>query len=61
MRYSLEPRRRNYVKGYAFLSFAGKSGDKCGRKVMDTATKTEIDAAKITSKNCRSIRKFNWK
>ena len=45
MRYSTEPRFRKYVKGYGFLSFA-----KYGKKLMDTATKTGMDAAKIASK-----------
>ena len=46
MKYSLEPTFRKYVKGYGFLSFARKVGDKYGKKLMDTATKTGIDAAK---------------
>ena len=50
MRYSAEPRFRKYVKGYGFLSFAKKFGNKYGKKLMDTATKTGIDAAKTTSK-----------
>ena len=50
MRYSTEPRFRIYVKGYAFLSFARTFGDKYGKKIMDTSTKTGIDAAKTTSK-----------
>ena len=50
MRYSTEPRFRKYVKGYGFLSFARKFGDKHGKKLMDTATKTRIDAAKTASK-----------
>ena len=50
MRYSTEPRFRKYVKGYGFLSFARKFGDKYGKKVIDTATKTGIDAAKAASK-----------
>ena len=32
MRYSTEPRFRNYVKGYSFLSFARKCGDKYVKK-----------------------------
>ena len=39
MRYSLEPTHRRYVKGYGFLSFARKFGDKYGKKLMNTATK----------------------
>ena len=46
MRCSAEPRFRKYVKGYGFFSFARKFGDKYGKKIMDTATKTKIDAAK---------------
>ena len=50
MRYSTQPKFRKYVKGYGFLSFARKFGDKYGKKIMDTATKTGIDAAKLASK-----------
>ena len=50
MRYSTQPKFRKYVKGYGFLSFARKCGDKYGKKLMDTATKTGIDAAKTASK-----------
>ena len=38
MRYSLEPTYRRCVKGYGFLSFARKFGDKYGKKLMNTAT-----------------------
>ena len=50
MRYSTKPRFRKYVKGYGFLSFAKNFGNKYGKKLMDTATKTGIDAAKTASK-----------
>ena len=50
MKYSTEPRFRKYVKGYGFLSFARKFGDKYGKKLMDTATKTGIDTATTASK-----------
>ena len=50
MRYSTEPRFRKYVKGYGFLLFAKKFGNKHGKKLMDTATKTGVDAAKTASK-----------
>ena len=42
--------KEKYVKGYRFLSFARKFGDKYRRKLMDTATKTVIDTAKTASK-----------
>ena len=50
MRYSTEPRLRKYVKVYGFLSFAKNVGNKYGKKLMDTATKTIIDAAKTAPK-----------
>ena len=50
MRYSTEPRFKKYVEGYRFLPFARKFGNKYGKKLMDTATKTGIDAVKTASK-----------
>ena len=50
MRYSTEPRFRKYVQGFRFLSFAKNFGNKYGKKLIDTATKTGIDAAKTASK-----------
>ena len=38
------------MKGYDFLSFARKFGDKYGKKLIDAATKTTIDSAKTSSK-----------
>ena len=49
MRYSIELKYRKYVKGYGFLSFAGVFGNKYGKNLMDTATKTGIDAVKTAS------------
>ena len=50
MRYSTESKFRKYVKGYGFLSFARKLGSKYSKKLIDTATKTGIDAAKTAFK-----------
>ena len=50
MRYSTEPEFRKYVKGHGFLSFTRTFGDKYGKKLIDTATKTGIDTAKTASK-----------
>ena len=45
MRYSAEQRFGKYVKGYGFLSFARKFGNKYIKKLKDTAKKkTGIDA-----------------
>ena len=41
---------RKYAKGYGFLSFTRKFGEKYGKKLMDTAVKTGIDVAKTASK-----------
>ena len=38
------------LEGYGFLSFAKKFGNKYGKKLMNTATKTAIDAAKTATK-----------
>ena len=50
MRYSTQPKFRKYVKEYGFLSFARKVGDKYDKKLIDNATKTGRDAAKVVSK-----------
>ena len=50
MRYSTEPKYRKYVEGYRFFSFARKFGDIYGKKLMNIATKTGVDAAKTPSK-----------
>ena len=50
MRYSTEAKFRKYVKGWSFLSLARTFGDKYGKELRDTATKTGIDAAKTASK-----------
>ena len=41
MRYSTEPKFRKCVKGYGFLSFAKRFGNKYGKQLMDTTTKME--------------------
>ena len=50
MRYSIEPKFGKCVRGYDFLSFAKIFRDKYGKKLMDIATKTGIDAAKTAYK-----------
>ena len=53
MRYSIEPRDRVYVKGYGFMSFAGSMSNKYGKKLVDKAKKSAIDAIKTASKRAR--------
>ena len=55
MKYSTEQKYRKYVIGYNVLSFARKFGNKYGKKLMGTATKTRIDAAKTASKRVIQI------
>ena len=50
MRYSTESKYKKYVRGYGFLSFAKKFCYKYGKKLMDTATESGIDATKTASK-----------
>ena len=50
MRYSTKPRFGKYVKGYGFLPFTRKFGDKYGTKLIDTETNAGIAAAKTISK-----------
>ena len=51
MRYSTEPKYKKYLKGYSFLSFARRFGDKCGKKLMDTAEATgDLMGNKIADK-----------
>ena len=47
MRYSIEPKRRKYVEGYFFLSFANKMMD-VGKKVA--TSKASKDFAKTAGK-----------
>ena len=42
--------KKKYVKGYGFLTFARNLSNKYGKKLLDTATKTGLDAAKTSSK-----------
>ena len=49
MRYPSQPRFTKYGKGYDLLSFSRKFGNKYDKNLMDTATKTGIDAAKSES------------
>ena len=57
MRHSTQPKFRKYIKGYGCFSFARTFGNKYGKNLMDTATKTGVDAAKAASK--RVVQK-NW-
>ena len=50
MRDSIELKFRKYVKDYDFLSFAKRFCNKYGKKLMDTASKTGVDAAKTALK-----------
>ena len=58
MRYSTQPKFRKYVKGYGFLSFAKKFGDKYGKKLMDTATKTVVEDAKTVFKKLQKLQEI---
>ena len=59
MRYSIEPRKKIYVKEYRFLSLAKNMGkclsNKYGQKLLDSAKRSTRDAIKTASK--RAIQK----
>ena len=46
MRYSIEPRKRIYVKGYSFMSFARNFSDKYSKFLIDKG----IDVSKTFAK-----------
>ena len=55
MRYSIEPRDRIYVKRYGSMAFTRSMSNKYGKKLVDTAKKSAIDAIKTDFK--RAIQK----
>ena len=46
---------RKYVKGFGFLSFPRNLSNKYGKKLLDTATKKELDALKTAPKKVVQI------
>ena len=48
-RYSIELRKRKYVEGYGFLLFARNIFNAYGKQLLDTGTKTGLDALKSAS------------
>ena len=46
----MEPRKRKYIKGYGFLRFARSLPNKYAKNLLDTATKTGLEAAKTAYK-----------
>ena len=58
MRYSVEPNYKRYVKGYGFLSFARKFGDKYGKNLMNTGI---MSAKKLAIVNIVKNNKYNKK
>ena len=56
MRYSIEPKDRIYVKGYGFMSFTKKIGNKYSQKSFDTARKSTAEPIKTASK--RAVQKI---
>ena len=58
MRYSLEPTYRRYVKGYGFLSFAKKFGDKYAKNLTDTAKGTNFAKTAGKKKYFKKVQKL---
>ena len=47
--YSIEPRTRKYIKGYGSFHLQEIYPTNMGKKLLDTVTRTEIDAARPVS------------
>ena len=59
MRYQTDNKYRKYAEGYGFLSFETKFGNKCGKKLMDTAINTKnIYSKKINDTTKKEVIKF---
>ena len=58
MRYLTEPRYRKYVKGFDFLPFSRKLGDKYGKKLMDSAIKKEIMQKLLLKEQFKKLQKL---
>ena len=50
IRYSTKPRTRKCVKGYGFLPFARNRSNKYEKQLLETRTKTGLDALKTAFK-----------
>ena len=50
MRYSIDPRKRIYVKGYGFMSFARNFSDKYCKPLIDKGIDVSKTFAKIAGK-----------
>ena len=50
MRYSIEPRKRRYVKGYGFMSFARNFSDKYSKSLIDKGIDVSKNFAKTAGK-----------
>ena len=50
MRYSIEPRKRRYVNGYGFMSFARNFSDKYSKSLIDKGIDVSKNFAKTAGK-----------
>ena len=50
MRYSIEPRKRRYVKGYGFMSFARDFSNKYSKSLIDKGIDVSKNCAKTAGK-----------
>ena len=50
MRYSIEPRKRRYVKGYGFMSFARNFSNKYSKSLIDKGIDVSKNSAKTAGK-----------
>ena len=61
-KYSIEPRTRNYIKGYRFSLFARNLFNDHGKKLLDAANETKLDATNTVSKKVlHKTAESSWK
>ena len=58
MRCSITPREKEYVKGYGFLSLTRNLLVKYHKKLIHTASRSSLDAAKTVNKTAEVTRKL---
>ena len=50
MRYSIDPRKKRYMKGYGFMSFARNFSDKYSKSLIDIGIDVSNNFAKTAGK-----------
>ena len=57
MRYSIEPKKRIYVKGYSFMSFARNFSDKYSKSLIDKGIDVSTFAKTVPAEYLKKVQK----